>query len=88
MITKQTQRQARKEELKTQFDRDREALAKVLVEEKRKEQGSTLSVLDALRRSRKARGGTGAPLTVPANLQDAAAGQGILITDADLNPTT
>lgn len=55
-----------------------------LVEEKRKEQGVTLSVLDALRRSRKDRGGVGAPLEIPANLRDAAAGQGIIITDADL----
>ena len=65
---------------------EKEQLAKYASEELRKEQGTTLSVLDVLRRSRKERGGVGAPLVVPAHLADAAAGQGIVITDADLNP--
>lgn len=42
--------------------------------------------LDELRRTRKARGGVGAPLQVPAHLRDAAAGIGIVVTDADLDP--
>jgi len=64
---------------------EREALVEFQAAELKKSQEETLSVLDALRRSRKARGGVGAPLQVPANLRDAAAGQGIIITDADLN---
>lgn len=48
-------------------------------------QNETRSILDQLRRTRKARGGTGKPLEVPGNLKDAAQGQGIIITDADLN---
>lgn len=70
--------------------RDREALEKAqmtaaLTEAKRAEQGEVLSTLDMLRRTRKARGGTGAPLQVPLHLQSSAA---IVITDADLKPTT
>lgn len=45
-----------------------------------------LHTLDALRRTRKQRGGVGAPLDVPASLKDAARGQGIVITDEDLDP--
>lgn len=56
-----------------------EVLAKVLGEEKKREQSEILSVLDALRKTRKARGGTGAPLEMPRHLQTA-----IVITDADL----
>lgn len=59
---------------------DENLLTQVLVEEKRREQGETLSVLDALRRTRKARGGVGAPLIVPRNLS----GKEIVITDDDL----
>lgn len=51
--------------------------------ELRRKQGETLSVLDELRRTRKARGGVGAPLNVPANLRE---GTEIVITDADLKP--
>lgn len=61
---------------------EKEQLAKFLREEKVKEQGQTLSVLDSLRRSRKSRGGTGAPLQVPSHLS---AGSQIIVTDADLN---
>lgn len=46
--------------------------------------GQKNTVLDALRRTRKQRGGTGAPLEVPVHLRGAAEGKGILITDADL----
>jgi hypothetical protein len=64
---------------------DKGMLQKFQTEELRKNQGETLSVLDALRRSRKSRGGVGEPLQVPANLQDAAQGKPtIIVTDADL----
>lgn len=56
----------------------------ILAEQKRQDQNETKSVLDHLRKTRKARGGVGAPLIVPAHLQDASMGQGIVITDADL----
>lgn len=62
-----------------------EELTKVLLEEKRRQQGETLSVLDMLRKTRASRGGTGAPLEIPGHLKDAASGHGIIITDADLN---
>ena len=62
----------------------RAQLATALVEVKRAEQSEVLSLLDQLRRTRKDRGGVGAPLQVPAHLRDAAEGQGIIITDADL----
>ncbi len=58
-------------------------LRKYVVEEKKKEFGETLTVLESLRRSRKARGGVGAPLQVPARL----AGAPLIITDADLKPS-
>lgn len=44
--------------------------------------------LEMLRKTRKARGGAGAPLQVPVHLRDAAAGKPILVTDADLSPNT
>lgn len=78
----------RKEQLLAEDDRlkrDREQLSKFLVEEKVKEQEGTNKVLDALRRTRKARGGVGEPLQVPAHLKSAAEGTGIIITDADIN---
>lgn len=60
-------------------------LRKFMVEEKRKSQEETLSVLDVLRKTRKARGGVGAPLDVPAHLRGAADGKpSIIITDEDL----
>lgn len=74
------------EEQERRHQVDREAITKVLAEDKRREQSETLSVLDVLRRTRKARGGTGAPLAVPADLRDAADGKGVVITDADLDP--
>lgn len=77
-------RQDRNAEIDEKLARDKEALSKVLVEEKQREQGETLSVLDALRRTRKARGGVGAPLQVPAHLKDASKGTGIIITDEDV----
>lgn len=61
-------------------------LGQMLAASKAQEHKETLGVLDALRRSRKSRGGVGAPLQVPANLKNAANGQGIVITDADLDP--
>lgn len=64
---------------------EQDQLSQYLREQKIAEQGETLTVLDALRRSRKSRGGTGEPLRVPPNLADAARGQGIVITDADIN---
>lgn len=63
---------------------DSETLGKFLAEELKKEQGTTLSVLDMLRRTRKSRGGVGAPLEIPSSLKGASEGQGIIITDADL----
>lgn len=62
---------------------NKEAIKKVLVEEKRREQGETLSVLDTLRRTRATRGGVGAPLQVPGHLKEGP-GNLIVITDADL----
>lgn len=66
---------------------EEEALKKYLTEQKRREQEETLTVLESLRRSRKSRGGVGAPLEVPANLKGAAKGMGIVVTDADMDPT-
>jgi hypothetical protein len=59
-----------------------EEMKKVLVEEKRREQNETLAVLDVLRRTRKARGGVGAPLKVPAHLGGTDDGL-IVLTDPD-----
>ena len=58
---------------------EQEAVAMVAVAEKKLENENTLRILDELRRTRKARGGTGAPLEVPTNLKNQ-----IVITDADL----
>lgn len=63
-------------------------LGEMLAASKKKEHEETLGVLDALRRTRKARGGPGAPLQVPANLRNAANGIGIIITDSDLDPNS
>lgn len=57
---------------------DHEMLTKYAVEEKLKEQGETLTVLDSLRRSRSSRGG-GPPLEVPQHLK-----QPIIFTDDDI----
>lgn len=65
-----------------------EAIIEVLVEDKKRQHNETLSALDILRRTRKSRGGVGAPLQVPANLRSAANGIGIVITDADLKNDT
>lgn len=65
---------------------ERAQITTALAEEKLREFGETNSVLDQLRRTRKSRGGVGAPLQVPTHLKDAAQGQGIVITDADLDP--
>lgn len=51
-----------------------------LLKEKKKEQSETLTVLDSLRRSRKSRGGVGAPLDIPGHLSEAR--QTIMLTDA------
>lgn len=59
----------------------KDAITHVMVEEKKREQGVQLSILDELRRSRAARGGVGAPLAIPAHLKP---GSDIIITDADL----
>jgi hypothetical protein len=48
------------------------------------QQDETRKVLDYLRKTRKSRGGTGAPLEIPPHLRDASEGAGIVITDADL----
>ena len=58
-----------------------DAIKEVLLIEKRREQSEVLGVLDMLRRSRKLRGGTGAPLDIPRHLSEAK--QTILITDAE-----
>lgn len=52
------------------------------------EHNETRKTLEMLRKTRAARGGVGAPLTVPGHLRDAAAGQGVVITDADLSPNS
>lgn len=56
-------------------------LEKFLTEDLKTTHGTTLSVLDALRRSRKSRGGVGAPLEVPGHLRP---NTEIVITDKDL----
>jgi hypothetical protein len=65
---------------------EQEALTKFLLEEQKKAHDETRKTLDELRRTRKTRGGVGAPLDVPFHLKDAARGMGIIVTDADLNP--
>lgn len=57
-----------------------------ITEHKREEFNETRKTLDELRRTRKARADAGAPLIVPPHLRDAAAGMGIVVTDADLDP--
>lgn len=61
---------------------ERAQLGMALTEAKRAEFDDTLSILDKLRATRKARGGVGAPLQVPLHLR---AGTEIVITDADLD---
>lgn len=69
----------------SQSNWDKEQLAKFEAEQMRQQHGETLTVLDALRRSRKSRGGVGAPLQVPGHLRDAANGNpSIVVTDDDL----
>lgn len=46
------------------------------------EQEDTLRLLDALRKTRKLRGGTGAPLIVPTNLKEERSNT-LFVTDAD-----
>lgn len=58
-------------------ERDKELMTKFLVEEKIKDQQGTLTVLESLRRSRKSRGGVGAPLQVPTHL----GGNTLILTD-------
>lgn len=77
-------RQQRNQEVDDKLARDKEQLAKASTEFLKAQQGETLSVLDMLRKTRKSRGGVGAPLVVPPHLRDAAKGEGIVITDADL----
>lgn len=74
-----TRNEGKDPELKTGWEK--EALQKVQGEELKRKHGETLSVLDALRRSRKSRGGVGAPLQVPAHLRD---GTQLVITDEQL----
>lgn len=57
---------------------EKEAILKVAGEDLKRRQGEQMSVLDALRRSRKSRGGVGAPLSIPVHLRD---GSQIVITD-------
>lgn len=65
---------------------EQEQLKKFLLEDMTRNHNETRKTLDELRRTRVARGGVGAPLQVPTHLRDAAAGIGIIVTDADLNP--
>lgn len=65
---------------------EKELLQKFLVAEEKKTHDSTNKILDELRRTRKARGGVGAPLEVPAHLRGVTDGSGlILVTDAELD---
>ena len=52
---------------------------KILVKDKQIEQHGTLAILDVLRKSRKSRGGVGAPLVVASHLNDTR--QTIILTD-------
>jgi hypothetical protein len=67
---------------------ERESVTGHLVAAKKIEYGEQNKILDALRKTRAQRGGVGAPLKVPAHLRDAAAGVGIIVTDADLDPNS
>lgn len=58
-------------------------LTQFLTEEKKKEMDKTKSTLDELRRTRRARGGTGAPLEIPRHLR-AVDSNAIIITDNDM----
>lgn len=60
---------------------EKEAIKEVLGEDLKQKQEETLSILDQLRRTRKTRGGVGAPLEIPKHLS---AGSQIVVTDADL----
>lgn len=71
-----------------QYQQDQAALAELAAQEKLKQFQETRAVLDTLRAARKARGGVGAPLGVPAHLKGASTGRGIVITDADLREDT
>lgn len=57
-----------------------EELRKFLGEELQNRQHETLGVLDALRRTRRTRGGTGEPLKIPGHLNEVK--QTIILTDA------
>ena len=59
---------------------EKEQLAKYLAEVKHQEHGETLTILDALRKSRKSRSGSDAPLEQPRHLSEAR--QTIILTDA------
>jgi len=66
-------------------DWDKEQLATYEAQQLTQKQNETRSVLDVLRATRKSRGGTGAPLQVPAHLKEAAEGKpSVVLTDADL----
>jgi hypothetical protein len=57
------------------------AIRNVLLDEKHRQQNEVLSILDTLRRTRKSRGGVGAPLDMPRHLAKEADNT-ILVTDA------
>lgn len=48
---------------------EQEQLKKFLSEEQKQDHDKKLSILDALRRTRASRGGTGAPLQIPGHLK-------------------
>lgn len=56
-----------------------DSVKKVLAQQIKASQDDTRKTLDALRKTRKARGGTGAPLDVPRHLHNP-----IFVTDAEL----
>lgn len=60
---------------------EKEQLAKFLGEQLKDTHDQQRKILDELRRSRRARGGVGAPLEVPAHLRESSQ---IIVTDADL----
>jgi hypothetical protein len=59
---------------------EKELLAKFEAEQLKKTHDETRSVLDELRRTRKSRGGVGAPLETPRHLSEGV--QTIVLTDA------
>ena len=65
-----------------------EAIKEVMLADLQSRQNETKKVLDVLRATRRARGGTGEPLKVPGHLAGVAMGRAIIVTDADLSPSS